>query len=294
MIPWLTPVQQWTDACEDDPDNDYTERTWPCNEWDCRLPVDRVIPRRTTRKPPRECGEDEVHGEWDSEDEDEEAPESYLEDDPPGDPGTDDRRRYVCEQHWEDSREFWQEENLFNAHLVGSCKRCETELSRENPQGLNTCTCANLLTRRWQCRRCYSRHIRDIQRSFHFRVNPRYIGGADTEMVKGRKYHMDVPDLDPEVESPISWKQIRKMLRKQHPCSNQCGRKRINQFKVMHCTACGGVVVQPRPPPTVAATRSRRRTQGAQLMELDSRGRAQPQSQGGAQAQGRRGARLRR
>ncbi|MCJ1456064.1 hypothetical protein MMC28_006421 [Mycoblastus sanguinarius] len=172
--------------------------------------------------------------------------------------------RMVCEHHIEDSKEFWELEGLYKAHLVGTCRKHFNDLQTKYPRGLNTCTCHNLFDR-WQCRRCFERYIHTAQNHFRRRVLANPNGNVDRRMVSRQDYH-------------LQWRHVRRMLAREHPCSNRregrkefrnhkfCGRKRLfYNESVMDCRACGGLVIKP----------SRQRRSGpiaGPLLELDERG----------------------
>ena len=155
---------------------------------------------------------------------------SPNEDEGPGEPRTPDGRRYVCEEHIEDSKTFYEEEKLFKAHLVGTCRDHMRELISRYPYGYNSCTCRNLLNK-WQCRLCYRKNVLKLENHFRRRVlAPHRGGGGDRGMLGDVEYYLD-------------WKGVRRMLVRDHPCNHRCGNKRVlNNYKsclVMDCRACG-------------------------------------------------------
>ena len=150
--------------------------------------------------------------------------------DEPGPPDTPDGRRYVCEEHIEDSKKFYEEEKLFKAHLVGTCRDHMRKIIDMYPYGYNSCTCRNLLNK-WQCRLCYRKKVLKLENHFRRRVLAQHHGGGgDRDMLHHVEYYLD-------------WKEVRRMLVRDHPCNHQCGNKRVlNNYKdclVMDCRACG-------------------------------------------------------
>lgn len=213
QIPWNTRIERWQYPCPNDRrrvgDPPYEGRIERCQR-----------PRYICLDPDQE---------------DDEGPKPY----------TLNQRPYVCEQHIQDSKDFYEEDKLIKAHLVGTCRKHITEFTRKHPCGYNSCTCRNLLDT-WQCRRCYRKSVRKIQGHFRLRVlKPDRGGGGDQEMVRRPDYHLE-------------WKDVRKMLAKDHPCHHSCGRKRLlNNSLVVDCRACGGIIIRP----------TARRTRNANLTE---------------------------
>lgn len=169
----------------------------------------------------------------------------------------------VCQDHINDSRNFWEIDNLYQAHLVPTCTSHRAQFSCLYPDGRNTCTCANLIDR-WQCRSCLERSIHTLQNHFRVRVEPRYMGRADRHVVRRKGYHRD-------------WQGVRQMLIERHRCSYRCGNQRdAENTQVLDCRACGGVIIKPtRQFASAARTRTRAtrgNAQGAQLWQLDDRG----------------------
>jgi len=205
MIPWRTRVRRWTLPCPNDRRGlnvRYPRRIWICHESTC--PMD-----------PRAYG-----------------PCPHSNDDPPGSPETPGGKRWVCEDHIEDQRVFWDEDKIYKAHLVGTCAAHKRALLRRFPNGRNTCSCRNLLGR-WLCRRCYERKIDTLQRHFRSRVEPSFFGRADRAITRTQDYH-------------LTWWRTRTMLARRHPCKHNCGRKReLHNEQVMDCRACGGLIVKP-------------------------------------------------
>ena len=179
--------------------------------------------------------------------------------DPPGDPCTPDRRRYVCERHFQDSKTFFHEEDLIKAHLVGTCpKHMRAEIA-EHPFGYSSCTCHNLLDK-WQCRLCYEGTVSKLRKHFRRRVLARW--DAKPTPIGGNNplHHHD--DLREKLSYRLSelterkyylqWEKVRRLVVKTHPCHRKinklraCGRKRLHGDQlVMDCRACGGVIVKP-------------------------------------------------
>ena len=155
---------------------------------------------------------------------------SPSDEDPPGDPYTPDGRRHVCEEHFEDSQKFYEIEKMYKAHLVGTCRRHMRHFIRRYPLGFNSCTCRNLMNT-WQCRLCYRKSVLKLENHFRRRVLAPHLGGqADRQMLSHPEYY-------------LNWKDVRRMLVRDHPCNHRCGRRRIlNNYRnclVMDCRACG-------------------------------------------------------
>ena len=285
QIPWNEQVRNWSHPCPNDRGGlgGYRGQSWPCNETDCphQEPGDKV----------QRYNHNQEAIESDDEDFEDDCDE-VNDDDPPGDPGTPNGDRWVCEDHKRDEARYWQQENLVKAHLVPTCNECKDAYQAQYPTGHNSCTCLNLLDR-WQCRRCYEKKVRKLQTHFRQRVVAHYTGEADIRMVasnRGIMNNQDRPDLGPglgtyhwTIRRTEGWRRIRRMLVENHPCidpglSSRCGRRRAgNQMLAMHCRSCGGVIVEASraPPPAVltrdnrVVTRSSRQRQGASpLREL--------------------------
>lgn len=223
MIPWNTNVKNWTDQCPNSRALFPRKRTESVNMGGYQKDI----------RPCCEAGEESGDCMFPADD------ELVSDQDPPGPP--DDERpdedftRYVCEDHIEDSKNFWELEKFHKAHLVGTCKKHRIEYKRKYQQGLNTCTCHKLFER-WQCRRCFERKIFQVQNHFRRRVAARHDGGRlDVEPSReifNRDYH-------------LRWRGVRALVARKHPCSHFCGRKRIlSNEDVMDCRACGGLIVQ--------------------------------------------------
>lgn len=288
MIPWISPVERWTDPCPRDRrilgNMDLREGNqrgphWPCNQHNCQVEEGgEKIQRYNLNQEPL----DESSGEDDDEDHDEDFKDDWRDynvEGPPGDPHTHNGKRWVCSDHKEDAEEFWEHENLLQAHRVPTCKECNAEYQRRYPLGHNSCTCPNLLGR-WQCRRCFEKKVRTVQTHFRQRVGALYTGEADFGMISSNSGSADLNriDLGPGLGTyhwqqwATGWRQVRRMLIARHPCinpglSHACGRKRVASYNpVVHCRSCGGVVV----PPSVGTqvhrigTRSRRQVEGRQ------------------------------
>ena len=136
MTPWGVRRAEWTTPCPNDRRgwSVYERRIWLCT--DCKAP-----------------------GKW---------PGSAPGVGPPGDPHYLRGNRWVCEDHIEDSKQFWEEEHLYEAHLVGTCAGCRDEFQMMYPNGRNTCTCRNWLSP-WLCIECYEWRIRFLQNQFRRR-----------------------------------------------------------------------------------------------------------------------------
>lgn len=218
-IPWNVRKRDLTDQCPHDrrsPTNPYEKQIWRCRSINCLAPAERITDK---------FGEDN---------------------------NTPGERKWVCEDHIKDSKSFWEVENLYKAHLVGTCESDRKELIRQYPEGRNTCTCRNLINR-WQCRSCLERNIYKLQCHFRNRVEQSYNGRADRTITRKKGYHRD-------------WRNVRRMLIARHVCQH-CGKRRSPANNdVLDCRACGGMIVKPR-------RRSRRvNPEGSQLWQLDARG----------------------
>lgn len=152
---------------------------------------------------------------------------------------------FVCEDHRQDSKDYLHVEDLYRAHLVGTCADCRDRLRILYPDGENTCTCKNLLNK-WTCRACLEVDVKSLQNHFRRRVNQSTSwtvyedqgGRADREMLRDKRYHW-------------AWQDVRSMLAAEHPCSHYCGKKRLLKNEVvMDCRACGGKIVQAGRPRT--------------------------------------------
>lgn len=245
QIPWQANINHWNEACPNDFRGwvgRYRGTSWPCNE--------------------EGCGEGEMsdplehhlyNGDVILVDEEEPdlvgTPYDESGEDPPGiskilpNDTFPDGNRWVCESHRRDAILYWDEQSLLASHLAPTCKQCRTAYHAANPTGLNTCTCRELL-RRWQCRRCYEKKIRHLQRDFRQRITQNYTG--------------DLPDallpVDPQQGPGLydyhrEWKRVRQSVIQHSPCTNpglsrRCGGRRWAGNKdVFHCRCCGGVVV---------------------------------------------------
>jgi len=220
-IPWNVRKRDWRDQCPHDRRslaNPYGKQIWRCRSVNCLAPV-----------------------------EDTSVGVKYGEDN--NSPG---ERRWVCEDHIKDSKNFWEVENLYRAHLVSPCELCRKELMRQYPEGRNTCTCRNLINR-WQCRSCLERAIHRLQTHFRNRVEQSFSGRADRTITRTKGYHRN-------------WRNVRRMLIERHVCQH-CGKQRSPANNdVWDCRACGGMIVKP-------LRRSRRiNPEVSQLWQLDARG----------------------
>lgn len=270
MIPWNSPVANWTDPCPRDRRNlgdmplragNQRGQSWPCHETNCQIEEDgEEIQRYDHNQEPLdsedEDKDEDFKDDWQDENEEEE----------PGRPETHNDLRWVCRYHKEDAEGFWEHENLLEAHRVPTCADCNAEYRRTYPLGHNSCTCPNLLGR-WQCRRCFEKKVRRVQTHFRQRVGAHYTGEADFDMISSNfnSNVQDRPDLGPGLstyhwdEGATGWRQVRRMLIARHPCidpglSRACGRRRVaSHDPVLHCRSCGGVVV----PPTINTQRRR-------------------------------------
>ena len=183
-------------------------------------------------------------------------------------------RVYVCEDHRKDSLIYFRAEKLLLAHLVGTCRVHRLSWMKMYPEGINTCTCRNVLDR-WLCRACYGYEVKILQNHFRRRVvqvidlenperHPREqgdpAGNADRDMLRNKYYHTD-------------WKGVRRMLAERHPCSHHCGRQRwLKNEDVMDCRSCGGIIVKAHRQ-TRSETRQRlRRDFSPELVELGRNG----------------------
>ncbi len=186
-------------------------------------------------------------------------------------PGVDDfeYNNNVCTDHAEGYKSYWEVENLLKAHLVAPCAKCAHAFKNRYPNGINTCTCRNLLVL-WQCRPCSERSVRFLQKNFRRRVLIRS-GKADPD---SRDPEKD-PDMNPGGvldRRVISWsgyhrlwEDIREQLIREHPCHHTCGNQRLkNKSAVMDCRACGGIIIEP-----TASTRHR----VGEAIQLDDGGR---------------------
>ena len=141
-----------------------------------------------------------------------------------GNPNTPDGLAYVCQDHINDARQFWQLDNLLQSHLVGTCDYHAEKLILQHPRLRSTCTCRNI-TDRWQCRSCFEGKLRILRHQFRGKVGPQVRGNADPAVINRIDY-----DIDPE--------KVRQMLLKWHPCHHSCGRKRSDQTRVMGKLYC--------------------------------------------------------
>lgn len=155
-------------------------------------------------------------------------------------PPTTDGKRYVCEDHWKDTKAFWELEDprkIYRSHLVRFCAEHEKEkLELWRETGYNSCTCTNVDFTRWQCRACFENKVVKMQRNFYRRVEPKWFGGAGGSRVLNHPlYYKD-------------WRKVRKVLQERHPCGEHCGKKRqsgLYQQEVLDCRCCGGYIVRP-------------------------------------------------
>ena len=245
LIPWNQNVANWTDPCPRDRralgderlrDGNQRGQSWPCNEEDCQLPAGGI---RNQRYDLYQQPTDEFDDTFDDY-------QQRNRENPPGDPQTHNNKRWVCQYHKRDAEQFWQQDNLIEAHRLPTCKICQRRYRSRYPHGHNSYTCPNLLGR-WQCRRCYEKKVRILQMHFAHRVTANYIGDAPYILI--RSYNRDLgPGLGVYYWN-CNWMLMRRILLRRHPCtdpdlSSRCGRKRAaGNTDVMHCRSCGGVVV---------------------------------------------------
>ena len=283
--PWLADVQTWIAPCPNDRRafgvqqggevRPYAGDVWPCLEDNCGAeepghPVNIYDHRGTLI----------TDGTTSYEDDDD---HQNLED-PPGaatslnpEPN---ELRWVCQEHLEACKRFWEEENLLIAHWVPTCDRCRAHYQNLYPDGFNSCTCRNLFER-WQCRRCYEKKVRHIQTRFRMRVMTNYTGEVvapdDRRLIEPANFEnggttRPGPGIG-HYYKPYRRLKVRRMLTRVHPCINPggfsatCGGKRGVRVAVQHCRSCAGVIVKPtvNPPPPAPlnlATRSTRRQRG--------------------------------
>ena len=270
MIPWNVRRRTWTHPCPNDR-RDIEERgptkrptVWGCVQCNARgTPFDsNGDPRRRLNSP------------W------------HDRMNPPGLPflggnvarwAVGSTERWVCEDHREDSKLFWEEDSLHKAHRVGTCEGCRIEFTRLYPEGRNTCTCKNWLAP-WLCRSCYEGRVRYLQNEFRRRVDQSF-----RRIIKKnpQDYHRD-------------WRGLSAYLAEGHPCgrnhpANTANRRLERVFRhrrprytlgaqrlleneqVMDCRACGGIIVEPTLLVTTSQERRRMKRLGRMepLMELD-------------------------
>lgn len=284
-IPWLAPIDQWTDPCPhgranvnlatDDGAGGYQRGVKHCEE-------------RATNI----C--------------------FGFDDDEPS-------TSVVCEDHIEDSQRFLQIENLYQAHRVGVCSQHRALLKQHYPKGLNTCQC-HLLLDRWQCRRCFKKKVLILQHQFRRRVMEVGERGGVTEdmLLNGRTdhetYHHDWKHVRRMVALNHPCHRPGYLFGPNRPSYDNhinCGHRRLIRSDVLDCRACGGQIIPSsreenvakrarmreirkiqeeaeqladnRKSNTGAITRSRRAGSGA-LMELDHRGRGVRVGAGTAEA----------
>ncbi len=180
----------------------------------------------------------------------------HADQDPPGSPGTANGRRYVCAQHLQDSKDFYEVEKLRKAHLVAPCQKHMKEFKQQHPDGYNSCTCRNLLEE-WQCRWCFNRDVKTLQNHFRRRVLARHDdddlqGGLADPNHDGWHFHLgggwQNHDLLRPQDYHLNWQEVRKKLVEHHPCHHRCGEKRVlDNTTVLDCRACGGLIVKPKP-----------------------------------------------
>lgn len=267
----VTDVADWEKDCPSRDRRAYRP-TWPCLEVNCNQKSRGIKLKFFDHDDTLIDSDEEGYYEDDYQEENKE--------DPPGNH----RPRWVCRRHITAAKAFWEQPNLFNAHLVGTCNTCRVQLQELYPGGHNTCTCPNLLDR-WQCRRCYEKKVRRLQTNFRQRVMANYTGEVvrleDRRMIGPLGW----PDIDDNSERPgpglgyyfRQWRAVRAMLVRRNTCygpndpQNICGGKRRNQTMVMDCRSCGGVIVKPTVAEvrTVRTTRSMQRRQGTELQELE-------------------------
>ena len=257
MTPWNTNVENWIEQCEH-------SRVWPPR------PGTRVY-----RKGIRKCCEAEALGHNCAYPRDDEIEQGFLDafdlqQDPPGDPDNKLTIRFVCQDHIDDSKRFWELEKLYKAHLVGTCRDCRKRFKDRYRHGLNTCTCTRLFDR-WQCRRCFERKVFKAQNHFRRRVLASHAGGGvQHEGEAGYKGKAENNGFILRRDYHLSWRRVRAIVARNHPCSHRCGKERILRNEdVMDCRSCGGTIVQA---PRQYSLRSER----TPLLELDQRGRPRP------------------
>ena len=268
MTPWATHVENWIEQCEHS----------------------RILPPRPgTQVYTREirgcvkCGErpdEEMDGL------NEFSNKFPIKDDPPAVP---EGSRFVCQDHIKDSKKFWELDKLYKANRVGTCRECRERLKARYTRGLNTCTCSRLFER-WQCRRCFEQKVFKVQNHFRRRVLAEHRGGG--VQTEGRekddrgKIRKENKDFVLRRDYHLSWRRVRAIVARRHPCSHRCGKKRIlSNEVVMDCRACGGTIVRVRNEhPLVERVNSSLREKNAQysfrhargsqpLLQLDDRGR---------------------
>lgn len=211
MIPWNHAIQDWTDPC---PNNSlrHRKRVLPCLEVFCPGGRNRSGPYQAIANLPRRIEN----------------------------PGTADGRRYVCEDHWEDTKAFFELQDprkIYRSHLVRFCETHERRLLTQHQEnGYNSCTCTNVDLTKWQCRACFQNKVAKMQRNFRRRVEPKWFGeAAGARVISHSLYYKD-------------WRKVRKMLQERHPCSQSCGAKRqsgLYQQEALDCRCCGGIIIRP-------------------------------------------------
>ena len=183
-------------------------------------------------------------------------------------------RHWVCENHIEDNRVIFGQEDFIAAQRIGTCNYHRRQYLRNYPNGFNNCTCERKLNA-WMCRRDYI-HVREqISRNFRHRVNrPQHWGNGNRVITGANTEHDYTTDK----------RATRMMLAQRHPCGSGCGRKREMQTDVLDCRSCGGIIVQRAPALPVglmsglSIRANRKRSAPEDLYELDSENkRAKPQ-----------------
>lgn len=191
---------------------------------------------------------------------------------------------YVCRQHFESTKRWWQLDNRANldkSHKVPPCQYHERQLMRQNPDGLNTCNCENVDFDDWSCVDCFRMKVHKMRINFFCRVEMPYRGEADMSILR--------PAVAPNANSEVywsDWRVVREMLAREHPCMHSpvggCTVKRlggIHRKRVLDCRCCGGVIVEPRNKDIKRKiTRADRgRNRNLDLFELDEGGKAKIQ-----------------
>ncbi|KAL8828573.1 MAG: hypothetical protein Q9191_002510 [Dirinaria sp. TL-2023a] len=188
---------------------------------------------------------------------------------------------YICEDHFRGTKTWWQlhdRANFDKCHKVPPCRYHETQLMRQYPEGVNTCTCNNVDLESWQCAQCFDWKVRRMGVNFFARVELPYRGDADMSILRPAV----APGENPNIYWS-DWRVVREMLARQHPCMHfpvsGCTFKRlggIHRKRVLDCRCCGGIIVQPQG--NLKVTRADRgKDQDIEFYELDDRGKAKKQ-----------------